>query len=409
MRLPVVHRTILWRLLGCLVVAAVVAWLSFSHSMAMISRNRAPDRALMFVHNEPLALAARADRLLTKPELDSKSLSTARALALQSLHRQAVNTRALRVLGLIADREKDDQRALALMELAQRLSRREVGVQLWLVQRAAKDGNLPNAIQAFDRALRTSINARPMLFPILLEAIRAPEIREAVAPYIKDGNLWSYDFVNYAIDNSKDLLPIADVIRRAGGLPPGRDEDAAIATLGAKLVEANQVNNLFAIMGRDAQVLRAQTDASLNYTLDSRFAPLGWGLLSQTSVGASAIREGDRTVMLATVLAGRHGVAARKPLMLKSGSYTLTVGYGDIRLGSQATLNWQLVCTAGDGTFHIAWNSGQYRPASQSRSAWTIKVLETCRAQLLDLQLSGGDSQGESEVFIQDVSLRRFN
>jgi hypothetical protein len=144
-----------------------VAWLSFIHAVANVTWQQNPDMALRFVPDHPLALSRKADELFAEKQ-DPATLAKVEAMAKQSLREGALNPVAIRLLGYVADVRGDREKARELMLLSQKVSRRDFGTQLWLIEDAVARDDKKQALFHYDIALRTTPSSFPILLPTLI-------------------------------------------------------------------------------------------------------------------------------------------------------------------------------------------------------------------------------------------------
>ena len=179
-------------------IVGYIAWLSFIHAVANITWQQNPDMALRFVPDHPLALSRKADELFAEKQ-DPATLAKVEAMAKQSLRGGALNPVAIRLLGYVADVRGDQKKARELMLLSQKVSRRDFGTQLWLIEDAVARGDKKQALYHYDIALRTTPSSFPILLPTLVGALDDPEVRSGLAPYVKAAPGWLPSFLGEAI------------------------------------------------------------------------------------------------------------------------------------------------------------------------------------------------------------------
>jgi hypothetical protein len=143
------------KLVAILSITGYLAWLSFIHAVANITWQQNPDMALRFVPDHPLALSRKADELFAEKQ-DPATLAKVEAMAKQSLRGGALNPVAIRLLGYVADVRGDQKKARELMLLSQKVSRRDFGTQLWLIEDAVARGDKKQALYHYDIAMRTT-------------------------------------------------------------------------------------------------------------------------------------------------------------------------------------------------------------------------------------------------------------
>ena len=139
------------KLFAIVTITGYLAWLSFIHAVANITWQQQPDLALSFVPDHPLALSRKADELFAEKQ-DAATLAKVEAMAKQSLRGGALNPVAIRLLGYVADMRGDEKKARELMLLSQKVSRRDFGTQLWLIEDAVARGDKKQALYHYDIA-----------------------------------------------------------------------------------------------------------------------------------------------------------------------------------------------------------------------------------------------------------------
>ncbi len=137
---------------------------------------------------------ALAETLTLSGDIGPRPASLARtALRYDPTTVGAVTT--LAVGAKVAEQPRNSDR---LFSYAERLSRRDLATQLWAIENAIARNNVPDALRHYDVALRTTAKASVLLFPILSEAITAPEIRTALVTTLAQQPPWAGDFIGYS-------------------------------------------------------------------------------------------------------------------------------------------------------------------------------------------------------------------
>jgi hypothetical protein len=377
----------MFRILTCAILGIVGAWFATTLALSGVTRIKAPQSALVFIPNESTALAARADQLFfANPKNPPRAVQT---LAIAALRQQAINPKALRLLGYYADVRSDATKAEKYVRMAERLSRREPGTQLWLIEAAARRNDTKQTLVHYDVALRTKPDTQTVLFPRLLNAIEDQEIRTAVKPYIQAKNGWGDSFLFYANANSKNLPALTDLVVETGGLADQkRAQDQELGLLSRLVGEKYfaDAQRLFLRMpgAKPARMVSAGFDSS---DRDSRFGPMGWQLIDDPDAGGGFTgKAGDKRVMLSLFAnSGTTRPVATKLLYLQPGSYLFGARLANLERGDGGFLRWQLLC-----------------PSDVSGAAlWTIDS----PVQFLNLIASGGKGQTGLEATVASVSV----
>jgi hypothetical protein len=389
------------RIALCTLIGLAGAWFAMGLAISGVTRIKAPQTALTFTPSESMALASQADQLFF---VSPKGSSTAVAqLALKALEEQAINAKALRILGYVADLRGNGVQAERYVRMAARLSRREPGTQLWLIEASARNGDITQTLVHYDIALRTKPDTQAILFPRLLSAIEDPKIRIALKPYIRGNNGWAAGFLYFANSSSQNLPAFVDLIIETGGLAEAEAaKNQELGLLSRLVAESffNEARRLYLQMpgARPARLTSAAFDAS---DRDARFGPIGWQIIDDPDAGGvfSGSAGERRTSLSLFANSATTRPVASKLLYLKPGNYLFSARLSNLDRGDGGFLRWQLRC-----------------PAIPAAPIWTIDSINAplrasfsipanCPVQFLDLIASGGNGQAGLEATIASVEI----
>jgi tetratricopeptide (TPR) repeat protein len=385
------------------VVAIAFAYLAFALAVSGITRTRAPAQALALVPFEASALAGRADELFFANP--ANPAAAAARLAREAVRLQAINAKALRLLGYQADALGRPERAEKLVRMAARLTRREPGAQLWLIESSARRGDDRETLMHYDIVLRTKPDTQSILFPRLLAAIDDPEIRSALKPYIIRGASWAEAFLFHANSNSKNLPALVDLITETGGLPDGNAARQQEKGLLSRLVDEKQfaaARRLYLAMAGSKP--RHLIDAGLAASdRDGRFGPIGWQLFDDADAGGGFLGKGETAGIGLSIFANAATTRtiARRLLYLEPGTYRLTANILRTRTSPNSAIRWQVQCAAGDQR-RVATIESE---ASNASGVFTIP--DGCNAQFLYLIAAGGTGREGLEADITKVAIAK--
>ena len=165
-----------------------VGWRIVADTAAWNLAASAPDTARRWIANQPAALDQIAQQLLADPDGDLKE---AESLARQALRADPLDERALSLLGRIAERKGDAQKADALMRMAGARSWRDSITQAWLYDRNFSRQNYRQSLQNLDAILRVSNNdLRARLFPALAAFTVDPRAFAALTEFLVTAPPW---------------------------------------------------------------------------------------------------------------------------------------------------------------------------------------------------------------------------
>jgi hypothetical protein len=389
----------------CSLIGITGAWFALTLAISGVTRIKAPQAALAFMPSESTALAAQADQLFfASANNPPRAVSQ---LALKALEEQAINAKALRILGYAADARGDSVEADRYVRMAARLSRREPGAQLWLIEASARNGNIAQTLVHYDIALRTKPDTQTILFPRLLAAIEAPGIRTALKPYIRANSDWAAGFLYFANSNSKNLPALVDLIVETRGLTDIENAKRQELELLSRLVAENfftEAQRLYLQMP-DARPTRLTSAAFDVSDRDARFGPMGWQLIDDPNAGAGFMGKAAEqlTSLSLFVNSATTRPVASKLLYLKPGKYLFSVRLSNLDRGDGGFLRWQLRCPAIPAAPVWAIDSIN----TSLRASFTIPV--DCQVQFLDLIASGGNGRAGLEATVTSITINAIN
>lgn len=393
-----------FRLVLVLVAGIGGAALAFALAVSGVTRIKNPQLALMFVPTESSALAAKADQLFfSSPQ---KPAPEVRALARSALIQQAINPKALRVLGYYAETQGNVAAAATLVHYSASLSRREIGAQLWLIEASARRNDTRQALMHYDILLRTQPEAQALLFPRLVSAIEEPEVRAALIPYIKDGSSWTVPFLFYANSNSKNLSVVVDLVLESGGLAEAEASRSQMLGLLERLVKTQQfteARRLYLGLPGNNPAKLTSVDFS-NSDRTGQFGAIGWQLAVDPDAGGQFVESklGNRPSLAIFANASTTRTVASKLLYLSPGNYQFDTSLALIDRGSGGAIRLQLRCAA-NGTSQTIWAFDAI--GATARDAFAVP--SDCPVQFFDLIASGGGGQAGLEANVSSVRVTR--
>ena len=320
------------RIAVLVVAAAGLGWLTLGVTSAAILGRTRPSLVAWWPL-DATAHATRAARVLESgPRLAPRAIAAAIADARAALLREPVNAVAARTLALLVAMQGKEAQANRLMRYAESLSRRDTITQLWMIESDVRRNNVPGALRHYDRALRTSANARELLFPILVQAAASEGVTQPLATLVATRPGWWQAFVARLLTEGRSAAAIEAVIV-ALRLDPGvADERSLLASAIHRLVEIGDYRralDLYRRTGSPADGLVRNGD----FERENRFGPLDWVL--GDGGGAGGIIQpraagGDPALLMVVEAGSAGGTVARQLLILPSGSYRFSAVAGRI-------------------------------------------------------------------------------
>lgn len=338
-------------------------------------------------------------------ETQSYNISQLDADAIKAtLRGHPLNARALSVLGLHEiSRSGSDSVGAPYMELADRLSRRDPISQLWLIEAASNAGNVGEAIRHYNAALSVKPELSAQLFPVLMDALRYPEVQSALRKRFLESAPWTPAFFK----NVASSAGLNDVLMLAWPM--------AAQLRGTEFEEANaEVVYRLAAMGSSDKAMQyaerifpgfshpkfAKFSVS-PFTLDRRLGKLAWQLTDNESI--SAISDASGNVDVNAQPGARDPAMARDVIVAPNQTYELQQTIQNVSVIKMSSIRWRAKCISIRDT-PIIWE--QSVPVDKYyRYKNTIKIPSNCRLLRIELTLFGPEGQLPAEIKISNLDL----
>lgn len=379
------------------------AWPAYEFALVSSLRVTNPAAALKYHPDDSLALAKVVDQRIKLQRGYAANAEDNRA-ALRSLVSTPLSRASLRIIGMNAEMRGDAARAASAMELSQRVSRRDSLAQVWLLEKAAEKDDFEGFVQHYHFALSVTPELGSVLQPVLVSAVKYPQVRAAIRPYLQNNDGWTSGFLELAANEASpsDLLemtlpvarwlsdkryqaPIARIAYRLAA--DGRWDDAM------KLAEATWGDfdsKEFASRGPDLA------------TTDERLGRLAWSLTRGDGISARVAQDGFLDVSMDPLTRGI--VAFREVPVNGGGEYDFTQRIKFSGTGESAHISWFADCVASaEESGRRIWN--QVVPARSEPTTYrsTIKVPSDCNLLTLTLFGTGPESQPPSNFSISQI------
>lgn len=264
-------------------------------------------------------------------------------LAKLALRQDPTAVAALATLGINADVRGDKAAARRYFRAAQKLSRRDLRTQLYMIEDAVQRNDIPGTLHQYDMTLRVFPTLGDVLYPVLTSASADPVIRRELVRMLAGKPAWSDSFFAYVANNDVEPKTIAALfidLRRAGVAVP-------------EALRAGAVTSLLAGGYRDvawSYYLAIRPGADRRRSRDPRFAaaletpsPFDWAPVNDG--GLSTDIQGG--IFDYTALASFGGPMLRQVQLLPPGVYHLSGHSIGIEAAANAAPYWSLLCQDG--------------------------------------------------------------
>lgn len=387
--------------------AAAAGWLTVGIGMANLRRNAAPEQALAYWPLDARAKANLADRKFRSTNGDSGELAEISRLARASLMRDPTMVKSWRVLGTSAGLQGDADRARNLVRFAERVSRRDLQTQLWLVSESGRIGSLEDMLRHADAGLRSSPSSWAQLAPVLIASSIDPRFAAGLARLLQTNPPWERDF-SYRL--SQSLLTGPSVPLLVGALADGPTERELMYPIAQRLATARDFNNAWRVYRLLKPGVEAAPASVRGGTFDETpiMAPFDWVIVAEGSTTAERRNrsEGDNIGLFLRAEAGASGDAASQMLLLPPGRHALTFAAGTVPDVNAAALEWRIFCAVQPT---LILGQGRMQPAQPTGTRLTSRfaVPANCPAQVVAFAVRSNDQFAASESWIDDVVVAR--
>lgn len=386
-----------WVVRGGLVVAcSALGFLSVTDSLARWLVRHDPGTAFVLAPNDGLIAAAKAQQVfMLAPDGDPNS--KAGRLVRLALADDPTATDALDVLAFQAQLRNDTHRARRIFSYSLLLSRRELKPQMWAIEEAVKRGDIGEVLRNYDNALRTSREARTLLYPILAEAIAQPQIRARLGRILRSRPVWGKEFLEFIavspINPQAALALFSNPQNR--GLPITDTTRAGLVTSLVRAGDHRSAWELYRSFHPGADPRRSR-DPGFAFRTNTP-APFDWITTSQGNISAALLDKGTAGMLDFSVPPGVGGEVVRQLQLLPPGTYRIEGRSRGIDQPDRSRPYWSLTCMSGVELGHVtvpnsASDSGAFRG--------TIVVPGSCPVQALSLVARASDQMtGSSGQF----------
>ena len=400
------------RRLCILAVTPFILWHSVSLTAANVTREKTPEVALRLMPTDAGALAKRNDFNLLQDRNTGKWRVSADD-ARQSLVAEGLNPRAVRQLAFAAENEGNVSKAQSLAYQSEKMTRRDIGTQLWLANRLASREDIKGALRHIDLGLRATPESQALLFPMLIRALTTSDFQAEFARYISTSAPWLGSFINYAFSKPADLDILSRSIVLAGGLRSNAKND----------VLNTQMLNLLASGGHYSEIqpyykARKNPDLSLLSDIalkpsgiDPRNGPLAWSANESVDIDAAIVTtdDGKEYSIDLTIGPGKRRAAAQKILYLQPGTYQFSALHKFNADAADGAMNWEWACIAGSNpellTTHI-FRASDIKGGSAAQAA-EVSIPASCAIQRLTLLAVAGGGVQDTAISVRQLRILR--
>lgn len=404
MKVPVGRTGIDWHAFAVPLAATLAASAAFAQAVPSVTAKLAPGQAISLGLANGDIYARTAEKNFTETGGRERLAPSVRAELRTALLEHPLHARAIRLLALDTELGGDKASATRLMRVSNRVSRRDLPTQFWLLREEATAGNWDAALTHLDAGLSTKANIWPQLFPVMTGQLSDARLRTSIAALLREGRPWTIAFINFAVKEGPDVELLDEFFREATPLPGGQPVRDLLAPVIARLVAAGKIAQARAFAIEVIDVAPRQIDDLVISTADNNGVaePLVWQ--RGQAEGLSVSYEGGSARIFATVTSPASALT-RYMMVTPGSSYALR--YSAEQSGTEAdeTLEWVIQCPDGASLLPI------HREALVSSTGSTetnFQVPKGCPAIRIDLVVDSPSTGNGVALKVVPIALTRI-
>jgi hypothetical protein len=320
-----------------------------------------------------------------------------------------LNTRALWLVGKSFEDQKQTDKARAAMLQAERATRRDPAVELWLGLDRIKRGEVALGLRNFDLLIRTNAEAAKLITPALAKVLADPQARQQLTPYFAATNPWLVNLVwasTYSVPSVKPLASL--LIGRPGKAPDVAGIRPIYGDLVKKLLKEGAYDQALQLYpklpGTDPASLRS-LDPAANGKIIEGYAPFVWEFGDGDSQGGDLVRvDAKRTGLDLDGAPGTVGTAASK-LVTPAGRSVFSWQVVDRSANLQGSAQWIATCLLGPASGAKTQSVDLLDKARPIGRTMAMALPTGCDLMRIDLEISGGIGRTPANLIVADLEL----
>lgn len=325
-------------------------------------------------------------------------------LSRRALDLEPAESTAARNIGYSLAGRGETKRASELMEAAYKLSRRDAGLNLWLLEDRARRGDAAGALKLYDITIRTSTSAAGLLMGRMATMLNQPGAVPLFEQLLAGDPPWLEQFWTAVLSSDTDLAASyrLRLALHADGIKMARSHDALLIQRLADAGMPEQAFDLYRAIG-GSRPAGGELLVDPDFRRPSEFPPIGWKMPVAGTFGASIDRKTGQLAIAA--LSGAKGTVLQQLVPIQSGSYELLVRYGANSLGAGKRMPFSVRLACAEGS-EARLNRVLPVPSS---GAQRFTLDTACRYAWVSLVLDGAESANGIDAAIDRISLKRLS
>ena len=317
--------------------------------------------------------------------------------------------RSLWLVGKGQEIQGELPKARKAMQQAERISRHDGAVQLWLGTDNISRGAITKGLRNFDLMIRADLEASAVVMPRLAMIIAAPEGRRYLAPFINEGNPWLLDLLHVAARDLPRAAPLAQLlVDRKQSAPDIPYVRAVYATLTQRLIQERS----YSLALRLYPLLPGANSASLHNVsgvsdgkLEEGYPPFIWHFPDSDAQGASFVGvDRGQTGIESFGAPGTVGVAASK-LVAPRGQTHFRWRVEERVANVQSSATWEVTCLTGAAAGTVLKSANLLDKAIPTGRSIAMQIPGNCELLRIDMRIAGGIGRSPASVVMSSFEL----
>lgn len=335
------------------------------------------------------------------PKLDPADRAKVISLSRSALAQEPLFAGGLRNLGLIASADGDTGKARLYMRDAERLSRRDLAVNGWLIADYAKQGDLEAAFKTYDHALRTSALAQTRLLPVMIDLLANSSLVQPTISLLRPSPPWADAFWHEAPQHPAALQNLAQirVALAREGYRGNVQRDAALLRALTRVREFGAAQSLFDALAKPKRPPGELLNNG-NFDHPPEFEPFDWRTFFDSTLSAD-VQPRSSLLQIDTFSDG-SGLVARQAVALTATRYVLEMGARNWNPAASGMLYAQLRCAERGKSAESALIPME----GAKTSAAVLRPSANCTYYWLELHANPWPDRQEHRILLDNVSLR---
>lgn len=389
-----------WQVALGAVAVLVAAAASARDAAAVVLARTTPQAALSIKSHHGEAVGRLVDAKLARDKVTAPGAAQQQAVR-RAYRSDPLNARLVRQLALGRVEAGDPKGSEALLNLGDRISRRDEMTQVLLAQRAAERGDLRTGIAKLSIVLSTSKSLHDQVFPLLAKVVGDPEFRGTAPDFIKPS--WGPGFMAYAAANV-DPLAVLDLALRAPQMQTDPRYIPFTSELVDRLARQGHEDRALAYLQRHPQFAAniAGKPGFDRQTTDFRYAPGTWRMAQDQGVYAGL----DGQTVSVSLDPASSGKALERAFVVEPGRYRVVITHESADGLAPPAARWTFECSGSGARAQL----GALTPAPSAAGTQSVAELTVpagCSAMVARLDARNAAERDPAEFRVSAFTLER--